>query len=234
MKLTIWIITIIGILPILFLSATQVSSHLIKQKQLLSKGIIQEKPTFVWVSFKPAFKTGPFKHQTLTLTHKVWPAVVSLLGILLVFIGLFFSIPKQVTVAEAGGMGELKGYLGKLLHSKAPFTTLGIFTLDDKNGFSVWKKYGFVTINLSAQIIPDDGTEQKIVSFFEGLGISPVRDYKFQNGEIKDSARSLAYPVEADLAGLTDICTRIMKVIYNINEQEGLRYKIEEHKRHPR
>jgi hypothetical protein len=85
MKLSIWVITIIGILPILFLSATQVHLHLIKQKQLSSKGEIQEKPDFAWISFKPGFKTGPFKYQSLTLTHMVWPVIVSLLGILLVF-----------------------------------------------------------------------------------------------------------------------------------------------------
>ena len=231
MKLTIWIITVIGILPVLFLSMAQIHSHFLMQRQLLSKGIMKEKPHFVWVTFKPVFKTGPFKHQKLTLTHRGWPAVVSLVGILLIFTGLFFLIPKQATVVGSSGIGALKGYLEKLLHSEASFTTLGIFTLDDKKGFSVWKEYDFVTVNLSAQIIPDDGTEEKIVSFFDGLGIKPVRDYKFKNGEIKDSARSLTYPVNADLAGLTDICKRIMKEIYNIDEREGLRYKIKTHTR---
>ena len=234
MKLTIWILTIIGILPVLFLSAAQIHSHLIMQRQLLSKGMMKEKPHFVFVSFKPVFKTGPFKYQKLMLSHRVWPAVVSFIGVLLIFTGLFFLIPKQVTVVENSGMGVLKSYLEELLQSEKPFTTLGIFSLDDKKGFSVWKKNGFVTVNLSAQIIPEDGTEEKIVTFFEGLGIKPVRDYKFQNGEIKDSARSLSYPVSPDLAGLTNVCKGIMKQIYNINEQEGLRYKIEKHKRHQR
>lgn len=71
MKIVIWIVTIIGILPILFLSATQIHLHLIKQKQLLPKGEIQEKADFVWISFKPTFKSGPFKYQNLTLTHTV-------------------------------------------------------------------------------------------------------------------------------------------------------------------
>lgn len=224
MKIAIWIVTIIGILPILFLSATQVHLHLIKQKQLLSKGEIQEKADFVWVSFKPAFKTGPFKYQSLTLTHMVWPGIVSLMGIILVFIGLFFLIPKQVTVVETSGFKELRSYLEKLLDSKAPFTTLGIYTLDDENGFSVWKKDGLVTIHLSAQLIPNDGKEDTIVAFFEGMGIKPTSDYLFQNGEIKDSARSFTYPIEADLERVTEVCTRIMKEIFNINAQEGLKY----------
>lgn len=227
MKLAIWIITIIGILPVLFLSATQVHLHLVKQRQLFSKSEIQDKPDFVWVSFKPSFKTGPFKYQSLTLTHMVWPGVISLLGILFVFIGLFFLIPKQVTVVEKNGFKELNCYLEKLLGSNAPFTTLGIYTLDDKNGFSAWKKEGLVTIHLSAQLIPNDGKEDKIVSFFDCLGITPTSDYKFQNGEIKDSARSFTYPIEANLERVTDVCMRIMKEIFDISEQEGLKYHLD-------
>ena len=214
-------------MPILFLSATQVHLHLIKKNQLFSKGKIQEKPDFVWVIFKPPFKTSIFKYQNLQLTHMVWPAFVSLLGIIFIFTGLFFLIPKQVTIVETSGSKKLKGYVRRLLRSKASFTSLGIFTLDDENGFSVWKKDGLVTVNLSAQIIPNDGKEEKIVAFFVDLGITPTRDYKYQNGDIKDSARSFSYPVEADSDRITEICMRIMKEIYNINEKDGLKYDLD-------
>ncbi|MFX0200304.1 MAG: hypothetical protein ACFFCW_29650, partial [Candidatus Hodarchaeota archaeon] len=59
------------------------------------------------------------------------------------------------------------------------------------------------------------------------LGITPTSDYKFQNGEIKDSARSFTYPIEANLERINEICTRIMKEIFNINEQEGLKYHLD-------
>lgn len=227
MKIAIWIITLLGILPILFLSVTQVHLHLIKKNQLFSEGNIQEKPSFVWISFKPVIKAGPFKYQSLRLSHMVWPACVSILGIILVFIGLFFLIPKQVSVVESDGSKDLKGYVKKLLRSKATFTSLGVFTLDDQDGFSVWKKDGLVTVNLSAQLIPSDGTEEKIISFFEGLGIKPTSDYKFQNGDIKDSARSLSYPIKADVDEISEICMRIMTEIYNIKEKDGLKYHLD-------
>jgi hypothetical protein len=227
MKLTIWVITVIGILPILLLSAIQVHLQVIHKHQLFSHEKTQEKPDFVLVSFKPAPGIGHFKHQELKLTHMIWPALVSLLGIALVFVGLFFLIPKQASVVEAGGSKELNRHVKKLLGSRASFASLGIFTLDGQKGFSLWKKDGLVTAQLSAEIIPDDGKEERIVAFFEDLGITAISDYKARNGGIEDSVRLFSYPIEANNDRVSEICVRIMKEIYNISEQDGLKYHLE-------
>lgn len=73
---------------------------------------------------------------------------------------LFFLIPKQETIVETGGFKELNSYIKKLLQSKTSFTSLGMFTLDGEKGFLVWKKNGFIAVNLSAQIIPNDRKEE--------------------------------------------------------------------------
>lgn len=227
MKLTIWVITVIGILPILFLSAIQVHLQLVHKHQIFSHEKTQEKPDFVYISIKPSPGIGIFKHENIQLTHMLWPALVSLLGTTLVFTGLFFLIPKQATVVETGGSKELNYYVKELLSSRAAFTSLGISTLDEQKGFSLWKKDGLVTVELSAEIIPDDGKEERIVAFFKDLGIKATSDYKAGNGGIANATRLFSYPIEADNNKITEICLRIMKEIYDISEQDGLKYHLE-------
>ena len=65
------------------------------------------------------------------------------------------------------------------------------------------------------------------ITFVVGLGIKPTSDYRFQNGDIKDSARSLSYPIKSDIDEVTEICMRIMKEIYDINENDGLKYLLD-------
>ena len=141
---------------------------------------------------------------------------------------------KWVDVTETDhfpshGFDHLESYIGRLLASPASFASLQIFTADGQRGLGLHHRDKQTEISLIIDWRREPAKEAKIRDLFRALGLSPTQDYLAGNGNVRDAARVLTYPLPGGAHEISSLCQRILTEIYGVTADDGLNITYQDH-----
>jgi hypothetical protein len=212
-KTVIWIVTVLGLLPVtLFSIAYLVSTICIAR---LSKEHSDLGGVYIQMGSSSA---------KLHMSLQVWPAVVLLAGVLAVALGLLFLLPRQPDRFRSGGFLKMESYIGRLLRSAKKSSSVIVSTLDGQSALLVMRQAGRTTLLVSADRTKNDGQEARMRDFFAKLGMIPNRDYRSANGGVEDATCNLEFVLTDDPKAISRVCVSVFADLFGVSDTQGLEF----------
>lgn len=117
-------------------------------------------------------------------------------------------------------LAELQGNVQKFVDSPELYSvTVTILFRDDGLSLGRRKDGGF-EMGFFPHPKLDPAEELKLLKFFEGIGIAPHVDYLADKGR----TRILEFSIPSDPAEIIDLCVRVLTEVYEIRDDETLKY----------
>src|SRR5436190_11716620 len=122
-KLLIWFITIIGLLPAVYLSI----ECLMARASFAQRKGRPESAESSLILARSSIQIGPAK---LRLSTERWPAILTMLSAMFVCVGLFFLLPNNPQKIRRDGLSQIAYYVDRVINSRGDHASVTISTLD--------------------------------------------------------------------------------------------------------
>ena len=133
--------------------------------------------------------------------------------------------PTQI---PSRGLSQLPTQVARLTNSGSRSATLIISTPDQQRGFGVSKLNRQIEFLFTIERSATPNEEGTVRRLFTTLRVFPKEDYLASNGGVSNSTRILTYPQPSNTPSLAAHCSRILKEVYGVSDEEGLTFSFEE------
>ena len=217
MKLVLWVVTIIGLAPVLLLSLLHILAHVQMARNQPTPDEMERDGVTLTFTESVTFQLKGFAPVPVAKT--AWPAVCVLLGAAILVLGLIFLLPKP-NVPDKGTVADIQTVAGKLRRSDPPVSVVITQPADDA-GLVLSKEEQSVelTFYLSAK-----DPEARIRSHLAEQGIEPTDDFLGNEGT-EGEFRILTYPLEGSDAEISQLCVSIFREAYGVDEGHTLHFQ---------
>jgi hypothetical protein len=219
-KILIWIVVIIGLLPITVISIVNVVFASFIAARQPPEASVPEATSFV---SDVSIQIGSPSTRLHLSTHP-WPAAVVLVGVAIVIVGLAFLLPGQPDRVRRHGLLKIESYMGRLIESRKANASVIVATLDGQHAILIMRNAGRTTLNISADRTKNDDQEAKMRGFFRKLGMTPDRDYRSPSGGVEDAACNFEFQLTNDPKAIARLCASLCKDLFSVTAQDGLEF----------
>ncbi|MEN1681983.1 MAG: hypothetical protein AAGJ46_20565 [Planctomycetota bacterium] len=230
MKTTLWLATIIGLLPVVLFSLAHLAMWWASPGVASILEEQNERPNEDETSFVITETSVQFDGMShpLIVNPKAWPAALALVGAMLCVIGLWSLLPRQPVYADSNGHERFERLLARVYKSSAEFPSLGASTTDGQRAIGITR-----TDTDEWQIgIPMDKGESETLdalrSYFESKGVAPDREYESRDEQFNITTVHLDYPLTGDASIDAEVCTAVFRDIFGVDDNEPMRFDIED------
>ena len=217
-KTSIWILTIVGLLP----ASLFAIGHIIS---MISFARLPKEPSQPGtVSFIGDVSIAVGSASKLHLSTHIWPAVLVLAGTLGVLVGLLFLVPRQPDRVRSGGFSRVELYIDRLLRSHREFASVIVATPDGQYALLVIRQAGQTVLSMSAERTKNEGEELRRREFFKRRGMTPAREYSSSNGGVADATRNFEFQLSGDARAVATLCVSVFSELFGVTDQHGLEF----------
>lgn len=221
LKAIIWIVTLLGLLPITLFAL----AHLISMISIARLPKEPPEPGTLSVIGDVSIQVGP--GNKLHLSTHVWPSVLVVVGALSIFLGLLFLLPKQPDRVRVGGFFRIESYIDRLLRSRKDFASVIVATTDGQHALLVTRRSDGTVLHVGADRTKSDGEESRTREFFKQLGMAPVREYLAANGGVKDATCNFEFSLTGDAETIARLCVSVFTNLFGVTNQQELEFRAE-------
>jgi hypothetical protein len=217
MKLCLWAVTILGLLPVTAFALI----HIVLLGGV-RRALPTEEPAPNSVSFPGGF-TVQFgdSSKPMEVSTSVWPGIAVLVGASACLVGLYFLVPRQPERVALNGFANFEPCIRQVIESRRSFATVVISARDGNEAISIMSHEGDVEIGLSIDSTLT-GREAAVRELIGELGVEPTEDNMTPADELNPETRHLMFPLRGNPSEMADTCVRVFSDILEIKDDEEM------------
>lgn len=223
MKAVLWVITLLGLLPLVALSALHVSAVISSRRAFPQELEGEEESTILYTTH--TFQLG-HSSRPVAVSPNAWPAILCIIGATCCLVGLTFLIPQQPIHADKEGYKQFEPLLQRVYSSSATHPSLSISARDGKVGLFVMRDEDGWQLSLTENS-QNLETIENVKQFFADKGVAPSDTDEFEDEALAGSTTYLEFPVSGNPVADAKTCISVFRDILGITNEEPMTFELE-------
>jgi hypothetical protein len=221
MKTAIWIIALVGLLPLTLIAILNLVSTISMRRQLAAEPLDDGSTSIVTSTIQFNDSMAP-----MSISSHPWPSLVILAGVVFCLVGLYFLIPTQPTRVARDGYSKFEPMIKRVVGSNKEYSSLIVSAQNGNKAILIMKQNGQIALSVSTDT-EDTKTSNALKSYFETRNITPTEEYQTHDENFGTNTTHFEFSLRGNTADIAKICRDVFNGVFGVENNEPMEFNVE-------